>query len=95
MEERLWELKLLGTSSPSTLLSTLVYMVGLHFLLKSGSEHRRLHFSPPQIQLVEEPGSRAYLQYKEDVSKTNQGGLKSRCKNPKDIVHYENEQCPY
>ena len=94
MEDHLWKLELLGTSSPSTLLSTLVYMVGLYFSLRSASKHRRLYFSPLQIQLVEEPGSRAYLQYKEDVSKTNQGDLKSQRKNPKDIVHYVNDANP-
>ena len=41
MEDRLWELQLFGSSSPSVLLNTLVYMVGLYFSLRSGSEHRR------------------------------------------------------
>ena len=56
-------------------------MVGLYFSLRSGSEHHR--FSPAQIELVEEPGSHSYLKYKEDVSKTNQGSLKSSHKKPK------------
>ena len=80
MEEHLWELGLLGSSSPATLLNTLVYMVGLYFALRSGNEHRRLCFFPSQSQIIEEPGSCAYIEYKEGVSKTNQGGLKSRAK---------------
>ena len=89
MEDRLWELQLLGSSSPSVLLNTLVYMVGLYFSLRSGSEHRRLRFSPSQIELVEEPGSRYYLKYKEDV------GLKSsRRKKPKEVVHFANDANP-
>ena len=79
-ENRLWHLGLLGDTSPSILLHTLVYMVGLYFALRSGSEHRRLRYSPAQIQLIEKPGLRAYLSYQEDISKTNQGGLPSKSK---------------
>ena len=55
MEDRLWELQLLGSSSPSVMLNTLVYMVGLYFSLRSGSEHRRLRFSPSQIEPLSKP----------------------------------------
>ena len=52
-ESLLWELGLLGTTSPTVLLHSLVYMVGLYFVLRSGSEHRRLRYTPAQIQLRE------------------------------------------
>ena len=93
-ENLLWKLGLLGTTSPTVLLNTLVYMVGLHFALRSGSEHRRLQYVPAQIQLIEKPHSRPYLIYQEDISKTNQGGLNSSTKQPKEVIHYANTKNP-
>ena len=89
-ESLLWELGLLDTTSPTVLLHTLVYMVGLYFALRSGSEHIRLRYTPAQIQLIEKSHSPPYLIYQEDISKTNQGGLHSRTKQPKKVIHYAN-----
>lgn len=93
-ENRLWELGLLGDHSAQVLLNTLVYQVGFFFALRSGNEHRRLRHSPAQIQLFEPPGERAYLVYREDVSKTNQGGLASRKRKPKEVYQYANLENP-
>ena len=93
-EDRLWELKLLGDHNPQVLLNTMVFQVGFYFALKSGNEHRRLRHSPPQITLYEPPGERSYLVYREDVSKTNQGGLSSRKKKPKEVYQYANMENP-
>ena len=90
-ENRLWELGLLGDHDPRVLLNTIVYQVGFFFALRSGNEHRRLRYSPSQIQLYEPPDDRAYLVYREDISKTNQGGLANRKKKPKEVYHYANE----
>ena len=55
---------------------------------------RRLRHSPSQIHLLERPGERAYLVYREDISKTNHGGLSSRKKKPKEVCHYANQEDP-
>ena len=45
-------------------------------------EHRKLCFKPSQIEMIE---SLPYLVYTEFVSKTNQGGLQHRKKEPKKL----------
>ena len=53
------------------------------------AEHRRLRFKPSQIELFEHDNERD-LRYTEDVSKSNEGGLAHRKKEPKQVIHYEN-----
>ena len=66
-EEQLWEKKILGDHSPKALLNTMMFMNGLYFALRSGVEHLKLQHYPSQIQLVENPGERGYLIYREDT----------------------------
>ena len=88
-EELLWQTGQLGDHSSQTLVDTMVFMNGVYFALRSGAEHRNLRHDPPQIELVERPGERAYLKYTEDISKNHPGGLKGRKHNPEVVHHHE------
>jgi hypothetical protein len=91
MESVLWEKGLLGFNDPKILLNTLVYLLGLHFALRSGDEHRFLSRDQLRVQ-SDECG--VYLEYTEKLSKTNRRGLKD-VKVPRKICRaYKNEQCP-
>ncbi len=70
-EETLWQKKFLGDHSPQSLVDTVLYMNGLYFAIRSGSDHRQLRHHPCQIEVVEKPGERSYLQYTEDISQGN------------------------
>ena len=84
----------LGSHSPQALVDTMLFMNGVYFVLRSGDEHRNLRYDTPQIELIEKPGERAYLQYTEDISKNHPCGLKGRKQNRKVVVHYENANNP-
>ena len=88
-EEILWSRGLLGDSSPQTLIDTLLYLNGLHFALRSGKEHRTLTLS--QISIINPSETQPYytLRYSENVSKTNNGGLKYRKVDPKVVNHVD------
>ena len=51
-EESMWSSGALGNHNPQTLLQTVFYLKGIHFALRSGSEHRCLRHHKSQIQLV-------------------------------------------
>ena len=48
-EEQLWSKGVLRDSNPQQLLDTIVYLFGIHFALRGGSEHRRLQSENSQI----------------------------------------------
>ena len=67
----MWEKRNLGDDNLQSLLDTMLFMNGLYFALCGGKEHRH-HLS--QIELIEKPGKRIYLIYREDASKIIKGG---------------------
>lgn len=94
-EELLWSKAILGEQAPQQLLDTILYLLGLHFALRGGKEHRRLRRMKSQITIrIDSSSGRRYLEYREDVSKTNGGGLKDRKKAPKVTRAYENAKNP-
>jgi len=69
-------------------------MNGLFFALRSGQEHRNLQFNNCQIQVVERVNEVPYLEYREDISKNNPGGLKGRKHVGKVVQHHANTENP-
>ncbi|CAC5385130.1 unnamed protein product [Mytilus coruscus] len=94
-ETSLYDKGILGVDNPQQLLDTLLYLCGLHFALRGGTEHRRLRLnSNPQIigPFQYKDAKLRYLLYKEDVSKANAGGLKHRKVVPKCVRAFENQE---
>ena len=99
-EQILWDKGILGDHSPHALLNTVFFQNGINFALRSGGEHRSLRNTSNgcQIRVFEPEGQRARLIYREDASKNNQGGLRGRKQQPKEVVQYANTEersrCP-
>ncbi|VDI68006.1 Hypothetical predicted protein [Mytilus galloprovincialis] len=94
-ETSLYDKGILGVDNPQQLLDTLLYLCGLHFALRGGTEHRRLRLnSNPQITgpFQDKDAKLRYMLYKEDVSKANAGGLKHRKVVPKCVRAFENPE---
>ena len=101
-EDLLWNLGLLGTSSPTILLSTVVFLLGKGCALRAGKEHRVLQSSPFKSQCKflcdGNVDGQIFIRYFEDIGlKMNKGGLKHQKVELKtvDIYAIENsERCP-
>ena len=52
-EELLWNKGLFGCKTPQALVDTVLFMNGVYFALRSGSEHRQLRSETCQIQVIE------------------------------------------
>jgi Domain of unknown function (DUF3504) len=94
MEDILWCKRLLGDHDPSTLLHTVLYLLGLHLALRGRAEHRRLRHRPSQITVKTDENNVRYLEYREDISKTFGGGLHSGKQRQKVTRAYELIDCP-
>ena len=57
-EEKLWQAKVLGEHSPQALLNTMIYINGVYFALRSGTEHGQLRHKPCQIQVMDAEGDK-------------------------------------
>ena len=79
-EDQLWQKGILGTETPLALSRALFFLVGIHFGLRSGDEHRTLTTKNFTIENVQ--GGTKCLVYRETVSKTYQGGLKDKGRKP-------------
>lgn len=95
-ENQMWESGILGDSNPKQLVDTLLYMLGVHFALRAVKEHRALRVGPRSQFAIkfDRQGDRYYLEYTEDLSKTNQGGLEHRKVTKKVSCAYENSAEP-
>ncbi|XP_069128456.1 uncharacterized protein KIAA1958-like [Argopecten irradians] len=94
-EEKLWTKNILGSDSPQQLLDTMIFMIDLNFALRAGQEHRNLRYGEhSQICVKTDTENRTYLEYTEDVSKTNRGGIMHRKLDPKVTRAYENQKQP-
>ena len=87
-EDRLWQNKTLGDDSPVKLVHTVIYLAGINFCARGRTELRNLTYG--QVK-VEEDGDGKRLRYRQMASvKNNQGGLKSRHHQPKDVSVCQN-----
>ena len=99
-EDLLWSLGLLGMSHPDQLPNTVNFSIGKGFALQAGKEHRALRAIPfkSQFQFMSDPDKEIFLRYTEDVGlKTNKGGLKHWCVEPKTLHLYGSvnaDRCP-
>lgn len=91
MEDILWHKTLLGDNNPHQLINTMIYLNGIHFALRGGTEQWNL--STKNFQLVTENGSNN-LVYREFATKSNQGGIKTVKNDPKVVTAYQNTHNP-
>ena len=91
MENMLWEEEYLSAENPRKLLTTVLYLIGLHFALRGGQEHKQL--TVDNFELIHKDGKNA-LKYKETFSKTYHGGIAHLKRAPKEVIAFENVEKP-
>lgn len=95
-ENKMWQDGILGDANPKQLVETLLFQIGMHFALRAGSEHRNLRVGERSQFAIkyDKEADLEFLEYCEDTSKSNQGGLKHRKISKKVVRAYENKTCP-
>lgn len=94
-ENIMWEMGILGESDPETLFNTVFYLVGLHFALRGGQEHRDLRAGEnSQLNIQVDVNGTRYLEYNEETSKCMTGGLKDIDIKRKCVKAFENKSEP-
>ena len=97
-EDYLWENGFFGSENAELLCHTLVWIFDIQFALRAGQEHRNLRFKNSQLSLQRDESGNEFLQYMEDISKTNNGGLSHLRIKRKVVRAYKNltnvERCP-
>lgn len=95
-EDKMWEDGVLGDENPKQLVEMLLFQIGMHFALRAGNESRNLRVGPRSQFAVkyDKDADLEFLEYTEDTSKSNQGGLKHRKVTKKVVRAYANKKCP-
>jgi len=94
-EDKMWANGILASNTPDKLRDTILYLLGLNFALRGGQEHYYLrHGQNSQLRLGTHSNGKQYLEYTEDVSKCNPGGIKHRKITRKNTKAYENSASP-
>ena len=79
----------------SKYLPLFIYILGVHFALRGGKEHRALRGGPTsQLTINADDDGKRYVQYTEDTSKCHQGGISDVNSVPKTVRAYENSINP-
>ena len=86
-EQLLWERRVLGTSTPKSLLNAVFYLNGKNFCLRGGEEHRRLTIS----QIVRQQDPNCYI-YTETGSKNRKGTFTEKHVPTKVVPIYESKE---
>ena len=86
----LWENGFLGSDNAELLCLTLVWVFGIQFALRARQEYRNLIFQTSQLSLQLDESGHEFLQYMEDISKTNNGGLSHLRIKKKAVRAYKN-----
>ncbi len=92
----MWRSGILSDGTPEKLVNTLLYLISVHFALRACDEHENLKvgcYSQLKVKIDPETNYR-YLEYVENCSKNNQGGIKSLHHKTKTAKAFENLENP-